>query len=222
MRETPYEKNPKNDHKEKENCEMKKIVSMLMALVMVLGIGCALAENNALPPYTFNPGQEDPVLGAVVNYMLTMDSGVTVEEGGVLIPTPIIVKTEMNKDETEATVWGNFWLFSYSRNEQNGKILDEKSAAECPGVMKLEKKEDGWTVVSAEFAGDGDDYYEDLKKFANGDEALLKEYMNTTGRDEGSYLPQYQRAAVVTYVADNHLDIEAYQEFGWEPVSVIN
>ena len=88
--------------------------------------------------------------------------------------------------------------------------------------MKLEKKEDGWTVVSAEFAGDGDDYYEDLKKFANGDEALLKEYMNTTGRDEGSYLPQYQRAAVVTYVADNHLDIEAYQEFGWEPVSVIN
>ena len=74
---------------------MKKIVSMLMALVMVLGIGCALAENHGtLPPYTFNAGQEDPVLGAVVNYMLTMDSGVTVEEGGVLIPTPIIVKTK--------------------------------------------------------------------------------------------------------------------------------
>ncbi|MBO7661967.1 MAG: hypothetical protein J6U01_01190 [Clostridia bacterium] len=202
---------------------MKKTVSILMALVMILGIGCAMAENSsALPAWTYNAPQEDPVLKAVVGYMLTMDSGVTVEEGGVLIPTPIIVKTEMNKEETEATVWGNFWLFSYARNAENGKILDEKSASECPGIMKLEKKEDGWTVVSFEAAGDGEAYYEDLKKFANGDEKLLEEYMNTTGASENSYLPQYQRAAVVEYVAANHLDIEAYQEFGWDPVSVID
>jgi hypothetical protein len=86
--------------------------------------------------------------------------------------------------------------------------------------MKLEKKDGKWTVVSAEFAGDGEDYMNDIKRFANGDEALIEEYLRTTGATEDSYLPQYQRAAVVLYVDGNKLDIEAYQEPGNDPVSV--
>jgi hypothetical protein len=194
---------------------MKKLISLLLVLAMALGIGCAFAENTALPAFVF--GGDDPIWAAVENYMLTTDFGFTPEEGGVLIPTPIILKTDMNADETEATVYGNFWIFCY---KQNGKNLETTSGGECPGIMKLEKKDDAWQVVSFESAGEGEAYAEDIKKFANGDKELEEEYYKTTGASEDSYLAQYQRAAVANYVEANKLDIEAYQDFGQDPVSV--
>ena len=86
--------------------------------------------------------------------------------------------------------------------------------------MKLEKKDGVWTVVSMETAGEGEDYAKDIAAFCNGDKELEEQYAQTTGASEDSFLPQYQRAAVVTYVQDNNLDIEAYQDFGQDPVSV--
>ncbi len=149
--------------------------------------------------------------------MLATDFGFTPEEGGVLIPTPIILKTDMNADETEMTVYGNFWIFCY---KLNGKTLETTSGGECPGVMKLEKKDGKWMVVSMETAGEGEEYAKDIAKFCNGDKELEEQYAQTTGASEDSCLPQYQRAAVVAYVLDNNLDIEAYQDFGQDPVSV--
>jgi hypothetical protein len=101
---------------------MKKMIALLLVLAMALGIGCAFAENAALPAFTYSG--TDPVWVAVENYMLATDFGYTPEEGGVLIPTPIILKTDMNAEETEATVYGNFWIFCY---KQNGKILETTS-----------------------------------------------------------------------------------------------
>lgn len=194
---------------------MKKFVSVLLALALTLGLCGAMAESEALPAYTWSG--EDPVWAAVIAYMQEKDTGIEAEEGGVLIPTPVIVKIDKNEAETEATVYGNFWLFAYAKN---GNILDMTACGENPGVIKLEKKDDKWTVVSAEFAGDGEAYIEDIKRFCNGDEELIQEYLRTTGAVEDSYLPQYQRAAVIQYVEDNKLAIEAYQEPGAEPVPV--
>ena len=194
---------------------MKKMIALLLVLAMALGIGCAFAENAALPAFTYSG--TDPVWVAVENYMLATDFGYTPEEGGVLIPTPIILKTEMNADETEATVYGNFWIFCY---KQNGKILEVTSGGECPGVMKLEKKDGAWTVVSMDMAGEGEDYAKDIAKFCNGDKELEEQFYQTTGSSEDSILPQYQRAAVAAYVLDNKLAIEAFQDYGEDPVSV--
>ena len=194
---------------------MKKFVSVLLALALTLGLCGAMAESEALPADTWSG--EDPVWAAVIAYMQEKDTGIETEEGGVLIPTPVIVKIDKNEAETEATVYGNFWLFAYAKN---GNILDMTACGENPGVIKLEKKDDKWTVVSAEFAGDGEAYMEDIKRFCNGDEELIQEYLRTTGAVEDSYLPQYQRAAVIQYVEDNKLAIEAYQEPGADPVPV--
>ena len=194
---------------------MKKLVSVLLALALFLALCCAFAEDAALPAYTY--AGDDPVLAAVIGCMLDMDSGITPAEGGVLIPTPIILKTDMNAEETEATVYGNFWLFTYV---QNGKMLERTACGEFPGVMKLEKKDGAWTVVSLELADEGEAYWESIQKLTNGDEELAEQYRLTTGATEDSFLPQFQRAAVVNYVQENSLDIEAYQEPGEEPVSV--
>ena len=194
---------------------MKKIVSVLLALTMALGVCCAFAESEGLPAFVYQG--DDPVWIAVENYMLETDLGFAPEEGGVLIPTPILLKVDMNEDETEATVYGNFWIFCY---KQNGKILERTSCGENPGVMKLEKKDGAWTVVSLETAGDGAQYEADIKRFANGDKDLEEQYYLTQGSAEDGYLPQYQRAAVVVYVEANKLDIEAFQEPGGDPVDV--
>ena len=194
---------------------MKKMISMLLVLAMALGVCCAFAESAALPVFTY--GGDDLIWAAVDNYLLTTDFGFTPEEGGVLIPTPIILKTDINAEETEATVYGNFWIFCY---KLNGKTLETTSGGECPGVMKLAKKDGVWTVVSMEKAGEGEDYAKDIAKFCNGDKELEEQFALTTGAAEDSILPQYQRAAVVNYVQDNKLDIEAYQDYGQDPVSV--
>ena len=59
-----------------------------------------------------------------------------------------------------------------------------------------------------------------IKKLAGGDEELEKAFFDTTGASEDSVLPQYQRAVLVNYVEENKLDITAYQEPGWDPVSL--
>ena len=196
---------------------MKKIVATLLVLTLALGICCAFAEDTALPVYAWTG--DDPVIAAVVRYMQETDFGYETPEGGVLIPTPIILKTDISDDQAEATVYGNFWIFTYALK---GKILETGPAGENAGIMKLEKKDGEWTVTSAEFAGDGDAYQADIAKFTNGDKDLEEQYALTTGAAEDSILPQYQRAAVVEYVQANGLDIEAYQDPGWDPVSVID
>ncbi len=198
---------------------MKKIFSVLLVLMMTLGLCSALAEQDALPPYTNPYGDEEPVLRAMIDYMLETDFGFEAGEGGVLIPTPIVLKTEMSEDGTQATIWGNFWIFVYVRS---GRILERTACGENPGVMKLALADGVWTVTSLEVAGDGDAYEADIEKFAAGDKELEAEYAMTTGKTDESFLPQYQRAAVVLYVEANALDIEAYRNPGWEPVSVID
>ena len=196
---------------------MKKTVSLFLALVLALGICGAFAEETALPAYTW-PG-DDPVTAAVIRYMQETDFGAETPEGGVMIPTPIILKTAYNADETEATVWGNFWIFTYA---PKGRILETGPCIENPGVLKLEKKDGGWTVVSAEFAEAGINYPADIVRFCGGDRDLEAQFALTRENSDDSILPQYQRAAVVEYAAANGLDIEAFRSPGWDPVSVNN
>lgn len=198
---------------------MKKLVSVLLALALALGVCAAFAESASLPAYTYHG--EDPVWAAVVKYMQETDFGFEAPEGGILVPTPIILRTDMAGDENgepaEATVYGNFWIFTYALE---GKILKNVSGGENPGVLKLEKKDGEWTVTGAMFAESGDDYDESIQKIFNDDEELVKEYYKTTGASEDSVLPQYRRAVLVNYVEENKLDITAYQDYGWDPVSL--
>jgi len=177
----------------------------------------ASAASAALPAYTWNG--DDPVWGAVVKYMQETDFGFEASEGGILVPTPIVLKTVLVMDKygepVEATVYGNFWIFTYTLE---GKTLTTQSCGENPGVLKLEKKDGAWTVTGAEFAEDGEGFAESIKKLADGDEQLEKDYFESSD----SMLGQYQRAVLVNYVAENMLDITAYQNYGLNPVDLTN
>ena len=107
-------------------------------------------------------------------------------------------------------------MFAY---KLNGSILECTAGGENPGVMKLEKKDGKWQVVSLELAEDGADFDAGIRAFANGDAELEKAYYLSSGADEG-YLPQYRRSFIVEYVNANKLDVVAYQDNGWEPVDI--
>ena len=195
---------------------MKKWLCVLLALALSLSQCCAGAESAGLPAYSYPFAQEDPLMAAVVDCMLRSGLGAVPGAGGVTIPAPVVLRTEMNGDETRATVYGNFWIFAY---RLKGKILEMTGGAENPGVMKLEKKDGQWTVTSFETAPENGKLSESLRRFAGGDEVLEKEY-RIAGDAACGYLPQYRRAFIAEYVNANHLDVEAYQDYGWDPVDV--
>ena len=195
---------------------MKKMVSLLLALAFAFALCGALAEASALPAYVYPFAEENPLIAAVVDGILSTDLGYELEAGDVLIPAPILLKTELNADETEATVWGNFWMFAY---RLNGRTLETACGGDNPGIMKLEKQDGAWTVVSLELAPVNGNREAYLRQFADGDEALYSEYLIAGDAVDG-YLPQYRRAFIIGYVNANGLDIEAYQDAGCEPVHV--
>lgn len=197
---------------------MKKTLCVILALALCLGLCCAVAESSALPAYVYPFAEENPLMAGVMDCLMKTDFGYEPAEGTVMIPAPIVLKTEMNADETEATVWGNFWMFGY---RLNGKILEATCGGDNPGVMKLVKQDGAWTAVSLEVAPVNGDRGRYLKEFSGGDEALEKEYEIAGDAVEG-YLPQYRRSFIVEYVNANHLDIEAFQDPGKEPVDVKN
>ena len=195
-----------------------------MLLVLCAGVSGALAETNELPAYVYPEPENNPVVAAVANYMVNNDFGYDTEDGGVLIPAPVIIKTvpeEPGEDADEVTVYGNFWIFAY---KLNGNILECTAGGENPGVMKVEKKDGEWVVTSAEFAEYGDEgYMESISRFADGDSELEKEYYTAADATDG-YLPQFQRSFIIGYVISNGLEgkITAFRDYGQDPVDITN
>ena len=195
---------------------MKKWLTMILALALALGAVSVAAEteepvsDRPLPAYAYTEA-------AVIAYM--QESGIMdgywLAEGGVCVPTPVIVY-EREADDTHETVYGNFWTFCYVLQ---GDVLVCNSGGELPGVMQLEAQGDGWKVVSAEFAGDGEDYDRDIKRFADGDDDLL-EVMYGAADGDGEPLKNARRVTLEAYVTANGLSVAAYQDPYWEPVAL--
>lgn len=182
---------------------MKKLLTVVVLLLLVLA-GCAAAESG-LPPYAYTG--DDLIEGAAAEYTAALGEHFRKEDGAVIIPAPDIFKVE-TPDDDHAVVYGNFWVFNYV---PDGKVLKMISGGEHAAIMTLTRTGDAWEVTGFEQAGDGDSYAPDIKRFCQGDEALLKMYFES---DPDPVRIRYIR----DYVNGNGLDVEAYQDYGWEPV----
>ncbi len=173
----------------------------------------AFERAPALPPYVSAGG--DPIEAAVANALAkdVRAAEYKTEPGYVTIPCPIIHKTERT-DETHATVYGSFWILNYVKR---GTCLHCISGGEYPAVLTLENTDGQWRVTAAEEAGDGEDYAADIRRFANGDKKLEEQYFD--GADLGSEANGALRTEIIrAYVEANGLNIDAYQDYGWDPV----
>lgn len=179
------------------------------------GETATLESKPGLPAYTYSG--DNLIEGAIADYLAANERAkeYLTEPGYVTIPCPIIHKTEMI-DNAHAKVYGSFWILNYVRR---GETLFNISGGEYPAVIMLENADGRWQVTAMEGAGDGEDYVEDIERFANGDQELVDQYF--AGADLGAEANQAIRTRFIkAYVEANGLNITAYQDYGWKPVEL--
>ena len=129
------------------------------------------------------------------------------------IPAPVVVATEQ-PDDDHLTVYADLWFFTY---QKMGSVLECISGGECPCVATLEKDGEGWKVTALTAAGDGEDYAEDIARFAHGDQAIQDGYSAASDLSQGVGLETRERF-IRMYVEAAGLPVGAYQDYGWDAV----
>ena len=211
-------------------------VKVVIAATLIIGTipgfyGAAAAETEegseatgtvvaGLPAFAYNEDMPDvnPYLAAICEYLETEYGA---GSGSVMIPAPVILHTD-DSDAENVKVWGNFWTLGYNLE---GTCLVCEGGGEAPGVMELTQAEDGgYEVTSFRVAGDGDKYAEDIRMFCEEVEgedtdSLYEQYMQSN--DLGaSPAADVRKAFIEQYVADNDLDIDSFQDPGWDPIVI--
>ena len=170
--------------------------------------GGAAVADGSLPAYEY-PG---PELFYSVLYKYMIDElGKNYSDHQVCIPCPVIIK-EDESDKSDIRVYGNFWIFNYNRN---GTTMENTSGGSYPGCIHLKTTDEGYEVTSMDIVEDGSGFTDSAKKiFGDNYDLFMKD-----GEDET--LREKTRAQIIAnYVAANNLDITAYQDYGWEPVTL--
>ncbi len=171
-------------------------------------VGGGSSDSASLPAYEY-PGPE--YFYTVLYKYLVDELGKNYPEAQVCIPCPIIVK-EDDTDRSDIKLYGNFWIFKYDLKDG---ILENTSGGSYPGCIHIKCTDSEYEVTSMEVVEDGSSFEESAKKiFGEYYDAFMKE-----GQDEE--LREKTRAQIIAnYVAANNLDITAYQDYGWDPVTL--
>ena len=189
-------------------------IRTLVDIYAAIIAGESVADPECLlPAYSYTG--EDPIEGAIANTLGStkyMEMYLT-EPGCVCIPCPVILKTEMT-DETHAKVYGIFWTLNYI---QADNVLLNISGGEHAGIAMLEKEGEAWRVTELEEAGEGEQYAEDISRFANGDQDLIKAYQAGNDLSEEPQL-SIRKRLIREYAEANNLKVNAFMDPYWDPI----
>ncbi len=170
--------------------------------------GEASAAGGTLPAYDY-PGPE--LFYSVLYKYMTDELAKDYAKSQVSIPCPVIIKVD-ESDKADIRVFGNFWIFNY---DLNGETLENTSGGSYPGCIHVKSTDEGYEVTSMEVVEDGSGFTESAKKiFGDNYDAFMKD-----GEDEK--LREELRAQIISnYAAANNLNIKAYKDYGWDPVTL--
>lgn len=146
-----------------------------------------------------------------INRFLVDSIGKHYESGEVCIPCVHIVGTE-EQDSDAMMVWGDFWVFNYNVEADTLMMV---SGGDHPGLMRLNKFDNGYMVTGFEQVGDGSDFdpsarrlfglkYGDFHKINSDQEAREKE----------------RARSIADYVKENNLTVKFYKDYGWPAVAI--
>lgn len=170
-----------------------------------------LPPEGGLPTYAYIG--YDPLMREICRYIVAVDLPTVSERGETQIPAPVIVKID-DSNPQDIKVWGNFWSYNYTLN---GMTLTCEGGGEMPGIMHLAKTEDGYMVIGFEGVGDGSDYAKDMKALCKGHLGLYQKLLNTSdGKNEECVA--IRKELIESYVNYYDLNVDSYQDYGWDPV----
>ena len=165
-------------------------------------------EVSGLPVYVYDG---DAKIAAICDYM-TNDIASHYSEAEVSIPYMQIIDTDDSNPE-DILVWGDFWVMNY---HLEGDILVSESGGNYPGLMHLQESSDGsYAVTEFEQVGDGSDFIPSAKKIF-GDR--YDEFSKVQSDNEA--FEEIRKEYIRDYVQANGLNITAYQDYGWDPVTL--
>ncbi len=197
---------------------MANMKSWMMAAICLCGAGClASCTGNAGTDKTAadtvaveNVDRGADALAAVNRYM-TDSIGKQYAEGEVCIPCVTVVATdEQNPDSI--LVWGDFWVYNY---QVAGDTLKTVSGGSHPGMMCVQKTENGYTVTAFDQVEDGSGYDPSAKRiFGDKYDAFTAVNSDQQKREEarGRYIADYVKA--------NNMAVKYYQDYGWPAVEL--
>ncbi len=193
--------------------DAEKIRTLVDIYAAIISGESAADPETVLPAYRYTG--EDPVEGAIANALAGseyMEMYLT-EPGCVCIPCPVILRTEMT-DETHAKVYGIFWTLNYIQVDD---ILLNISGGEHAGIAKLEKEGEAWRVTELEETGEGEEYEADIRRFANGDQQLIKAYQAGSDLSEEPQM-SIRKRFIREYAEENNLKVNAFMDPYWDPI----
>lgn len=180
----------------------------------------AFRLDKELPPYSYSG--DDIYMKGICEYFSALSEEerewqkkFAVSEGKgsdiVYIPVPVIMKTETKDDKVY--VYGRFWDMWYALDEKNLYCL---GGGENAGRLEMTKQDGIFKVTGFEKVRDGSYYPEDWKRLCGEDRDLYERFFTKEEREDRREMVRGE--LILQYAQNNGLDIESYQDFGWDPV----
>ena len=215
-------------------CRMKnrlmRFSVIILALMMVLSFaGCSKSEEA---PAEEAPAEEtaeeetaetaedsgskygysgdDPVIAEVYSYIANALS-INFEEADCSIPVVQIVDID-ESDESDIKVWGDFWVNNY---DIDGDTLQCVSGGSFPGLIHIEKNEDGYKVTSMDVVEEGGEFESSAKEiFGDNFDKFMQINSDSDTREK------IRAEIAAEYVRQNGLSVTKYQDADWDPVDL--
>lgn len=164
--------------------------------------------ETVFPGAAYGYAGDDPVELACYKYMAE-EIAPQYSEAEISIPTVEIVHVDYTPED-EVVVYGDFWVENYN---VNGDVLECVSGGNHPGVMHVSKSD--YTVTAFDQVGDGSEFEPTAKElFGEHYDDFMAVYSDSDKRNED------RKITVSDYVNMNGLDINYYQDYGWDPVEL--
>lgn len=123
------------------------------------------------------------------------------------IHVPFLDIYKIVEKEDTVKVYGSFWTEGYYRY---GNILKNGCAGCEPGVIHLKKENRKYSVTKMEVAKDGTEFAPSIRKICKDEPSIAEKMIKEEFPDE------MKKKNLVEYVNRNHLDIDYYQDDGWD------
>ena len=169
------------------------------------------AESPVMDGAAYGYGGDDPVEIAAYKYMCE-EVTKNFDAADVSIPVVTIFAEDLTNPD-DVLVYGSFEVYNYTID---GDTLKCVSGGEFPGVMHMSgDQETGYTVTSFDEVASGGDFDESAK-------ALFGDYYEdfTTVYSDDAARAENRKITVSDYVNLNGLDINYFQDEGWDPVEL--
>ena len=171
-------------------------------------IGEESGSASALPAYKYTGTEE---MYAEVSDYLIKEIAPHFEEAGVCIPYfEKVAVDDSNKDDI--IFYGSFWVDNF---DKNGDTLEFVSGGHFPGAIHLKKLDNGYEALKMDMVEDGSAFEPSAKKiYGKYYDDFMKIYSDSDANEE------VRKQFISDYVKSNNLDIKAYKDYGWDPVSL--